>query len=51
VVGIVAARLKEATNRPAVVIGLEGGIGKGSARSVAGVDLGAPSSALPPKGC
>ncbi|MFM2354317.1 MAG: hypothetical protein RLZZ528_53 [Pseudomonadota bacterium] len=41
VVGIVAARLKEATNRPAVVIGIEGGIGKGSARSVAGVDLGA----------
>lgn len=41
VVGIVAARLKEATNRPAVVIGLEGGIGKGSARSVTGVDLGA----------
>lgn len=41
VVGIVAARLKEATNRPAVVIGLEGGIGKGSARSVAGIDLGA----------
>ena len=41
VVGIVAARLKEATNRPAVVIGLEGGIGKGSGRSVGGVDLGA----------
>ena len=41
VVGIVAARLKEATNRPAVVIGLDGGIGKGSARSVNGVDLGA----------
>jgi single-stranded-DNA-specific exonuclease len=41
VVGIVAARLKEATNRPAVVIGLEGGIGKGSARSITGVDLGA----------
>jgi single-stranded-DNA-specific exonuclease len=41
VVGIVAARLKEATGRPAVVIGLEGGIGKGSGRSVAGVDLGA----------
>ncbi len=40
VVGIVAARLKEATNRPAVVIGLEGGEGKGSGRSVAGVDLG-----------
>lgn len=41
VVGIVAARLKEATNRPAVVIGLEDGIGKGSGRSVSGVDLGA----------
>lgn len=41
VVGIVAARLKEATNRPAVVIGLDGAEGKGSARSVAGVDLGA----------
>ena len=41
VVGIVAARLKEATNRPAVVIGLEGDEGKGSARSVTGVDLGA----------
>lgn len=41
VVGIVAARLKEAFNRPAVVIALEAGIGKGSGRSVAGVDLGA----------
>ncbi len=40
VVGIVAARLKEATDRPAVVIGIEDGIGKGSARSVPGVDLG-----------
>jgi len=41
VVGIVAARLKEATGRPAVVIGLDGAEGKGSGRSVAGVDLGA----------
>ena len=41
VVGIVAARLKEASNRPAVVIGLDGGIGKGSGRSVTGIDLGA----------
>ena len=40
VVGIVAARLKEATNRPAVVIGLDNGEGKGSGRSVRGVDLG-----------
>lgn len=41
VVGIVAARLKEATNRPAIVIGLEGNEGKGSGRSVSGIDLGA----------
>ncbi|WP_349538221.1 single-stranded-DNA-specific exonuclease RecJ [Sagittula sp. NFXS13] len=41
VVGIVASRLKEQTNRPAIVIGLDGGEGKGSGRSVAGVDLGA----------
>ena len=50
VVGIVAARLKEATGRPAVVIGLEGGIGKGSARSVAGVDLGAAVQRLAAEG-
>jgi single-stranded-DNA-specific exonuclease len=41
VVGICAARLKEAFNRPSVVIGFEGDQGKGSARSVSGVDLGA----------
>lgn len=41
VVGIVAARLKEAANRPSVVIGFDGDEGKGSARSVSGVDLGA----------
>lgn len=40
VVGIVASRLKDASNRPAVVIGVDNGIGKGSARSVPGVDLG-----------
>lgn len=40
VVGIVAARVKEATGLPSVVIGVDGGIGKGSARSVPGVDLG-----------
>ncbi len=40
VVGIVAARLKEATNRPAIVIGFEGDEGKGSGRSISGVDLG-----------
>ncbi|MEO1639919.1 MAG: single-stranded-DNA-specific exonuclease RecJ [Pseudomonadota bacterium] len=41
VVGIVAARLKEATNRPAVVIGIDGDEAKGSGRSVSGIDLGA----------
>ena len=40
VVGIVAARVKEATRRPSVVIGVQGGVGKGSARSVPGVDIG-----------
>jgi len=50
VVGIVAARLKEATHRPAVVIGVEDGIGKGSARSVTGVDLGAAVQRLAAEG-
>lgn len=40
VVGIVASRLKETSNRPAIVIGLENGEGKGSGRSVTGIDLG-----------
>ncbi|WP_439137960.1 single-stranded-DNA-specific exonuclease RecJ [Roseicyclus sp.] len=50
VVGIVAARLKEATNRPAVVIGFEGDAGKGSGRSVSGVDLGASIQRLAAEG-
>ena len=50
VVGIVASRLKEATNRPAVVIGLEDGIGKGSARSVTGIDLGVQIQRLAAEG-
>ena len=41
VVGIVAGRLRERFDRPALVIGLEGGIGRGSGRSVPGVALGA----------
>ena len=41
VIGIVAARLKERFGRPAVVIALAGETGKGSGRSIAGVDLGA----------
>ncbi|MDX1574602.1 MAG: single-stranded-DNA-specific exonuclease RecJ, partial [Kiloniellales bacterium] len=41
VIGIVAGRLKERTNLPALVVALEGEVGKGSGRSVPGVDLGA----------
>lgn len=50
VVGIVAARLKEAANRPAVVIGFDGDIGKGSGRSVSGIDLGAAIQRLTAEG-
>ncbi|MBL4808029.1 MAG: single-stranded-DNA-specific exonuclease RecJ [Rhodobacteraceae bacterium] len=41
VIGIVASRLKDAFQRPAIVIALEGAEGKGSGRSVPGVDMGA----------
>ncbi len=50
VVGIVAARLKEAANRPSVVIGFEGDAGKGSARSIPGIDLGAAIQRLAAEG-
>jgi single-stranded-DNA-specific exonuclease len=41
VIGIVASRLVERYGRPAFVIGMDGELGKGSGRSVRGVDLGA----------
>ncbi len=40
IVGLVASRLKEIFGRPAFAIALSGDIGTGSARSIAGVDLG-----------
>ncbi|HTQ32790.1 MAG TPA: single-stranded-DNA-specific exonuclease RecJ [Stellaceae bacterium] len=40
VIGIVAARLKERYGRPACVVALADGIGKGSGRSVPGLALG-----------
>ena len=40
VIGIVASRLKDRYNRPACVVAYENGVGKGSGRSVRGVDLG-----------
>ncbi|OHT22242.1 single-stranded-DNA-specific exonuclease RecJ [Edaphosphingomonas haloaromaticamans] len=42
VIGIVAGRLKEKLGRPAIVVAMDdAGIGKGSGRSISGVDLGA----------
>ena len=43
VIGIVAGRIKEKTGKPALVVALDDatGQGKGSGRSIAGVDLGA----------
>lgn len=43
VIGIVAGRIKEKTGKPAIVIALDekSGQGKGSGRSISGVDLGA----------
>lgn len=40
VVGIVAGRLKERFAKPAFVAGFEGGMGRGSARSIPGIDIG-----------
>ena len=41
ILGIVAARLTRQFNRPAVVISTRDGVGKGSARSIDGIDLSA----------
>ncbi len=41
IVGIVAGRIKERFNRPALVGAIDAGMVKGSGRSVAGLDLGA----------
>lgn len=42
VIGIIAGRLKEKFSRPVIVVATdEAGIGKGSGRSISGVDLGA----------
>jgi single-stranded-DNA-specific exonuclease len=40
VIGIVAARLKERYGKPCCVVAIDGGMAKGSGRSVTGVDLG-----------
>ena len=38
--GIVAGRLKERFAKPSFVAGFEGGMGRGSARSIPGIDIG-----------
>ena len=40
IIGIVASRIKEKYNRPAVLISINESIGKGSARSIFGFDIG-----------
>lgn len=40
VVGIVAGRLRERFGKPSFVAGFEGGMGRGSARSIPGIDVG-----------
>ncbi len=41
IIGIVAARLKDRFNKPVIIISLDGDIGKASARSIIGFDIGA----------
>ncbi len=40
IIGIIASRLKEKYNKPTVIISVEKGVGKASARSVLGFDIG-----------
>ena len=40
VIGIVAARIKDKFNKPAIIISIENDIGKASARSIVGFDIG-----------
>ena len=40
VIGIVAARLKDKFNKPVIIISVDGDVGKASARSIVGFDIG-----------
>ena len=40
IIGIIASRVKEKFNKPTIIISVNGGIGKGSGRSIPGFDLG-----------
>jgi single-stranded-DNA-specific exonuclease len=50
VVGIIAGRLKDRFGKPALVAGFENGMGRGSARSIPGIDIGALVRAAHEKG-
>ena len=39
-IGIVAARIKDKFNKPVIIISIEKDIGKASARSIVGFDIG-----------
>ena len=41
IIGIIASRLKEKYNKPTIIIFVENGLGRASARSVLGFDIGA----------
>ena len=40
VIGIVAARIKDKFNKPVIIISIDGDVGKASARSIVGFDIG-----------
>ena len=40
IIGIVAARLKDKFNKPTIIISINGNVGKASARSIVGFDIG-----------
>ena len=40
IIGIVASRIKDLHNKPTILISLKDGVGKGSARSILGFDIG-----------
>ena len=40
IIGIIASRIKDKFNKPTIIISLEENLGKGSARSVFGFDIG-----------
>lgn len=50
VVGIVASRLKDRYNRPAIIMSIDGETATGSGRSVPGIDLGSSVTGLAERG-